>query len=394
MTPRRREPLTRPEARRRRRWRAAAALTVVVLGVGGTAYATWQFIEEQEFLLDERCEVTTADGTLQLSPTQAHNAATISAAAIGRELPPEAAVHVVAFSLQESDLSLRAPAESAAEAMTGAEESADDDGGGTEDGPDDTAVDDERAKRQDTSLEDLELFTRGGPSWDAGTAQNPTAITLGEVLTSVEDAWDADIPQDDAEAALDEDAWTPTLTAAEAAEVLQRPHDPSFYAEHASQARAFGWPLAGGQPLGMTCHLSQRDVPAGDPEGVLDELDSALPGIVTGTEGSSLPEPPDSADQPMSLELSVPERTESTDYAWLLAQWSVAAAEAYGIQHVDAAGFAWDRDSGTWARSESSAQEGGDSEGEDTEGEDGEGEGAEGDDTTERTTVTLTFREE
>lgn len=383
MTPRRREPLTRPEARRRRRWRAAAALTVVVLGVGGTAYATWQFIEEQEFLLDERCEVATADGTLQLSPNQAHNAATISAAVIGRELPPEAAVHAVAFSLQESDLSLRATTESAAEAMTGAEESAEDDDVGAEGGPDD-AVDDGMPQRQDASLEDLELFTRGGPSWDAGTAQNPTAITLGEVLTSVEDAWDADIPQDDAEAALAEDAWTPALTAAEAAEILQRPHDPSFYAEHASQARAFGWPLAGGQPLGMTCHLSQRDVPAGDPEGVLEELDSALPGIVTDTEGSSLPEPPDSADQPMSLELGVPERTESTDYAWLLAQWSVAAAEAYGIQHVDAAGFAWDRESGTWARSESADQEGNES----------EGEGSEGDDTTERTTVTLTFREE
>ncbi len=369
MTPRRREPLTRPEARRRRRWRAAAALTVVVLGVGGTAYATWQFIEEQEFLLDERCEVATAEGAFQLSPEQAHHAATISAAAVGRELPPEAAVHVLAFSLQESDLTLRAPAESAAEAMTGSGQNSSEDAADETDEPGD--------EPGDIALEDLQLFARGGPSWDAGTAQNPTAITLGEVLSSVEDAWDEDTPQDDAEASLAEEAWTPALSAEEAAEVLQRPQDPSFYAEHASQARAFGWPLAGKQPLGMTCHLSQRDVPPGDPQGALKELDSALPGVVTDSEGSSPPEAPDSSGQPARLELSVPERSESTDYAWLLAQWAVAAADAYGIQHVDAAGFAWDRDAGTWARSEEAASE-----------DDNDNEAA-----SERSSVTLTFRD-
>ncbi len=49
---------TREMARRRRRRRALVALGVGTAVVAGTGYGAWRFIEENEYLLEERCSVS------------------------------------------------------------------------------------------------------------------------------------------------------------------------------------------------------------------------------------------------------------------------------------------------------------------------------------------------
>lgn len=333
---------TRPIARRRRRRRALTALGITSALVIGVGYGTWQYIEQNEFLLDERCEVTVAQEEHQLSPNQAHNAALLSASAVDRELPPQAAVHAVAISLQESELQVReAP--------------------------------DERDARV--------LFARGTPDWNGDTDADPVETSIAGFYDVLEESWRAgfqDGDDDDAEEESDpedaEPAWGPEMPLDEAAEVLDRPHNPQFYPQHGSVARAFAGPLTGQQPVGMTCHLSQLDVPGPDPEGVVDELVAVLPNALEipfteapedeqdqngdddDGEEEFVPEPilddvieVSGEGEEAVVTVQVPEH-ENYDQQWMLAHWAVAVARDYGIQAVASAPYEWNRDSARWER--------------------------------------------
>lgn len=329
---------TRTMARRKRRRRAVVALGITTALLAGTAYGTWRYIEENEYLLQERCEVTVGQDTIELSPDQTRNAAMISAAAVDRGLPPEAAVHGVAVSMQEEDLLAR---------QTESEE-------------------DPRA-----------LFARGTPSWADGPAAQIAETSIAGFFEVLESSWragldDEEESDDDEEAESEESApefWAPDLSLDEAAAVLERPHNPQFYPQHTARARAFAWPLAGQQPVDMTCHLSQLEVPEADPEGLVEELVTVVPNALQ----IPFTEPDEDADEDEAedfepepilddvvdstgegedavLRVQVPEAEGDYDNQWMLAHWAVAVARDFGIQSVEAGPYTWQRDSARWSR--------------------------------------------
>lgn len=328
--------ITRPMARRRRRRRALVALGVTTAMVAGASYGTWRYIEESEFLLDERCAVTVGDTDYQLTPTQAHNAALLAASAADHGLPPEAAVDALAMSMQETELSVR-------------------------------DSDDERGTEV--------LFARGAPDWTADNDVQPVQITVDGFFDVMETSWrsgleaaeEADEEDDEDDAEL---FWMPDLELDEAAEALERPHNPQFYPQHGAAARAFAWPLAGQtQGPDMTCHLSQLDVPGPDPEGVTDELVGMMPAVleIPFTEPSEedegdeedefVPEPildgiieVSGDDDDALVRVETPESDGDLNHQWLIAHWAVATAEDYGVQSVTSAPYRWDRDSARWQR--------------------------------------------
>lgn len=328
--------------RRRRRRRALVALGITSALVAGTAYGTWRYIEQNEFLLNERCEVTVGEQTLELTPDRAHHAALIAAAAVNRQLPPEAAAHGIGMSMQEADLQVR---------------------------------------EADASQDHKALFARGNPSWSDGPDAQVAETSVEGFFDVLEQSWQAGQEAEGSEDAEDAEApqhWTAQLELDEAAAVLERPHNPEFYPQHTTVARAFASPLAGQQPVDMTCRISQLEVPGPDPDGVVDQLASSLPNAL----GISFTEPDEDADQEevdafepepildgviestgqgedAVLRIQAPEADGTYDYQWMLAHWAVAVAREYGIQTVETGAYSWDRDSGQWNRtSESSGAEG------------------------------------
>ncbi|MGQ7786522.1 hypothetical protein [Nesterenkonia sp. K-15-9-6] len=359
---------TREMVRRRRRRRALAVLTVLALALAGIVWATWRHIDEQEYLLDARCEVQVGDERHVLTPHQSANAALVAALAVDRGLPREAAADALTISLQESDLQVLEATE---------------------------------------EYDARELFRSGSPSWsdDDGPV---------EAASSVEGFYDAlEAARDD-----EDDPWTPELSVSEAAEVLERPMDPSFYSQHAERGRAFAAPLTGAQPVGMTCRLTRKDAPDADPNGlahevagvlgaaleVPEDVQEALEALVAededGEDDSDDADGGDAEDDaeddeavedgreefgPVLIDrstalgdhahgrgpeagtvvtVSMPDGDEDTDgdeatdeddttgRLWTLAHWAVATADLYGTQTVHAGAYEWSRDTGRWSRVE------------------------------------------
>lgn len=343
MSPRADRPITvtRTVYRRRRRVKAVAAITVVAAAVGATGYGAWQFIEENEYLLDKRCSVTVGEVEHRLTPGQTYSAAHLAAAAAERQLPVQAATDAIAISLQETDLENRAgptaqPAEEDAEAEEG---------------------DSEQSSPAPV------LFADGGPQWDAVSATSSTPRTAENFYARLVESRDGE-----GEGEL---GWSPELGMEESAEALGRPQNPTFYPQHEELARAFARPLTGVQPMVMTCQLSQIDVPGPDPEGLRGELEGSLSGMlgaeavaVEGTGESAIVrvsvsdvEDDAGATEASSEDDSEDAATERSEPEWLLAQWAVAAAETYGVQSVHAGAYQWHRDSGRWERVESVSED-------------------------------------
>lgn len=310
---------TRDMVRRKRRRRAIAVLLLLALTLGAVVYGTWRYIDEQEFLLDERCEVQLGEVHHELSPDQAANAALIAAAAVERGLPPQAATHGVAISLQESNLEVL------------------------------EATDEYDAR---------ELFASGGPDWSGD--EDPDGVA-----TSVQDFYDALQSAQGRE----EDSWTPELDVDDAAEVLNRPHDASFYSRHADRARAFAGPLTGQQPVGMTCHLTRKDAPPADADTLAEDLSAVLANVLAIPEsdpddedapdyGDALTvQSPETASDGGAVTVRIPESEENGGGAasgelWTVAHWAVATADVYGTQTVHAGAYQWSRATGVWERVE------------------------------------------
>lgn len=351
MSPRADRPITvtRTVYRRRRRVKAVVAITVVAAAVGATGYGAWQFIEENEYLLDERCSVTVGEVEHRLTPAQAYSAAHLAAAAAERDLPVQAATDAIAISLQETSLDDRAdPVEEDTEAV----EAGSEDGEAAESGESGEAAD-EQAPASPV------LFADGGPQWDAVNATSSTPTTAEDFYARLIDSRDGE-----GEGDLE---WSPDLGLDEAAEALGRPQNPTFYPQHEELARAFARPLTGLQPMVMTCQLSQLEVPGPDAEGLQADLERSLSGMlaaeaatVEGTGESAVVRVSvsDVEDEAGATESGSAEddaeaaATEHTEPEWLVAQWAVASAETYGVQSVHAGAYEWHRDSGLWERVE------------------------------------------
>lgn len=340
MSPRADRPITvtRSVYRRRRRVKAIAAISVVAVAVGATGYGAWQFIEENEYLLDERCEVTVNEAEHRLTPAQTYSAAQLATGAADRDMPIQAAIDALAMSLQETGLENRADPEEVAEAEAAAEEAA------------------AEGESADEELEAIApvLFASGGPQWDAVDASNTTPTTR-------DDFYDRLVESSNGEGESDVE-WSPELGLDEASTALGRPHNATFYPQHEELARAFARPLTGVAPLGMTCHLSQIDVPGPDAEGLTEELNASLPRMlgedavtVSGSGESAAVsvavgdvDPEAGVHDPVNGDGS--DASEGTDPLWLVAQWAVASAETYGVQSVHAGTHEWSRDTGVWKR--------------------------------------------
>ncbi|MGJ9374014.1 hypothetical protein [Nesterenkonia sp. CF4.4] len=358
MSPRADRPITvsRTVYRRRRRVKAVVAITVVAAAVGATGYGAWQFIEENEYLLDERCSVTVGEVEHRLSPAQAYSAAHLAAAAAERDLPVEAATDAISISLQETSLDNRAdPAEENAEPVEDGSDEAEADQGETEAAEGSEESEDGGAQEAQAAASPV-LFADGGPQWDAVNATSSTPTTAEDFYARLIESRDGD-----AESDLE---WSPDLGLEEVAEALGRPQNPTFYPQHEELARAFARPLTGLQPMVMTCELSQLDVPGPDPEGLTGELEASLSGML-GAEAAAVEGSGDSAmvrvsvsdvedeagaTEPGSEDDAEGAATERTEPEWLVAQWAVASAETYGVQSVHAGAYEWHRDSGLWER--------------------------------------------
>ncbi len=297
----RRVAVTRETARRRRRRRALAALGVGAAVVVGTGYGAWRFIDENEYLLEEGCSVFVGGETFTLTPEQTRTAAELSAAAADRGLDPEAAVDAVAISLQENDLTAREPAE-------------------------------------DPVDSEPEYFARGGPQWNSGGEARGTPTTAEEFFSALEETAD----------------WAPELGVEETAELLDRPHNASFYPQHEDLARAFATPLTGQQPMDLTCELAQQDVPDADPEGYAEELTSSFPTLL---EEHTVEVTQDGVVLTVADHDAGTEGEAQRDLDWLIAQWSLAMARDYGIQTVSVGTHTWDRDAAAWQQN-SEAEDG------------------------------------
>ncbi len=318
------------------------AITVVAAVVAATGYGAWQFIEENEYLLDERCQVTVGETEHRLTPAQTYSAAQLAAGAADRDMPVQAATDALAVSLQETQLENHADPEatSAAEDEASAEDSEASESGADESGADEAA-----------EAPAPILFASGGAQWDAVDASNPTPRTADEFYQELSNSSRGE--------GASELEWSPELELDEAAQALSRPHNPTFYPQHGELARAFARPLTGVQPLGMTCQLSQIDVPGPDGEGLGEELQATLPNLLgeeaitvegsgaNGTVNVSVAEvgPEAGVYDPVNGDSA-----ERGDPLWLVAQWAVAAAETYGVQSVHAGTHEWQRDTGRWER--------------------------------------------
>lgn len=348
--PPRRVVATRTVARRKRRRRAIAAIGVTAVLLAGTAYGTWQYIDQQEYLLDERCEVLTGDQSQELLPHQARNAAELAAGAVERDLPPEATDTAIAISLQERDLTRDG-----------------DHGNGTAASPNGAAA--EGQNEEDSATE---LFSPGQPSFNDSDNVDSVAETPDEFYDLLSQRWEA-AEEDNGDDSDDSDEgdppqmWTPEMPLDEASEALDRPHHAQFYPEHGDLGRAFGQALSGQEPVAMTCHLSQLDVPEADPEGLMEELAKQLPATL-GVEGADNSDDNDEDEASTAeevtgdvvelsgsgddtqLHITVPEASDDVDVQWMLAHWAVAHAHDYGIQSVDAGPYTWQRETASWDR--------------------------------------------
>ncbi|GAA1137040.1 hypothetical protein [Nesterenkonia lutea] len=344
MSPRADRPITvtRKVHRRRRRARALMAITVVAAVVAATGYGAWQFIEENEYLLDERCQVTLGETEHRLTPAQTYSAAHLAAGAADRDMPVQAATHALAISLQEAQLEDHADPEDAEPAETDSSE----------------AEESAEAEEDQAPVEPV-LFAGGGAQWDAVEASSTVPRTSADFYQELSDS-----SRGEGEAELE---WSPELGLDEAAEALSRPHNPTFYPQHGELARAFARPLTGMQPLVMTCQLSQIDVPGPDPQGLAEELGATLPNLLgedaVAVEGSgesgTVTVGIEDVDAEAGVHDPVTEASseDRTDPLWLVAHWAVAAAETYGVQSVHAGTHEWQRDSGRWERVEEASDE-------------------------------------
>ncbi|WP_156837176.1 hypothetical protein [Nesterenkonia alba] len=338
---------TRPMARRTRRRRTVAALGLTAALIAGTTYGAWRYIDENEYLLDARCEVQVGEHQQRLSPEQADSAALLAATAVERQLPPAAAVHAVAMSLQETELQLRA---------------------------------------DDPDPGERELFARGRPAWSDQAGAEQVPVTVNGFFDLLEERYEAALAaeeesedeDDDAEDTEDEDSageyWQPEMELDVASEALDRPHNAQFYPEHYDRSRAFAAPLAGQSQVDFSCTLSQLEVPGPDPEGTAEELIAVVPTALEipftepedddedeGDEDGET-EDDDVAPEPLPegivevtgsgeeavVTVTAPPADEFYDYQWMVAHWAVASAERFGIQSVTAGSQQWTRDNSHW----------------------------------------------
>jgi hypothetical protein len=234
------------------------------------------------------CSATVSGTTVQLTPEQMGNAATIAGIAGRRGLPARAATIGIATAMQESEL-----------------------------------VNVDYGDR-----DSLGLFQQR-PSQGWGTAaqvQDPVYATNAffDVLVKVQGYR--------------------SLPITKAAQKVQRSAFPDAYAQHEPEARVLASALAGYSPAALTCRLDAERSPAGARG--LRALRAALDHEHDRATQSPLPRRPGLRLTPTvsSDGQGGSQATARPRASWSLAQWAVGQADRLGIARVYTDGHVWRRD--------------------------------------------------
>jgi hypothetical protein len=293
-------PTAEPARRRPGAGRAVVAIVVTaVLVAGGTAAWAWLRGSVAAIPIREHCATTVGDGTSDLDPEQAGNAAIIAAVAVRRGLPARAATIGIATAMQESKLRNIAYGD----------------------------------------RDSLGLFQQR-PSQGWGTAaqvRDPVYASNAfyDVLVKIEGY--ASLPITDA------------------AQKVQRSAFPSAYADHEPEARVLASALSGYSPGAFSCVLRAADVVRQAP--AASGLTPRAAAVVTAAKaetgrtgtlertGSGAAGSTDAANAATgtTVRFTVPTK-DAGRLSWSLAQWAVARADALGVDEVQVAGKRWRRD--------------------------------------------------
>lgn len=201
----------------RRAARSAIALTVTAAVIGGGIWGTRTYVEHSQALVSVGCDANVAGTGHSLDPTQAGNAATISAVAVGRGLPARATSIALATAYQESKL--------------------------------------RNLDHGDTAGPDSRGLFQQRPSQGWGTqaqTMDPVHAT-GAFLSEL----------------VKFDYLHMTVTAA--AQKVQRSAFPDAYADHESMGRAYASALTGQSHAALTCTL-RRSTAAGSTASVVSDI--------------------------------------------------------------------------------------------------------------------------
>ncbi|MDR2257197.1 MAG: hypothetical protein LBE25_14550 [Arthrobacter sp.] len=203
----------------RRGARSALALAVSAAVIGGGIWGVQRYIHESQALVVVQCATTVGSVKHTLDPEQAGNAATISAVAVGRELPARATSIALATAYQES------------------------------------------------KLRNLDYGDTAGPDSRGLFQQRPSQGwgTQAQVMDPVYAA-----------GAFFDELVTfdyQNMTVTQAAQKVQRSAFPEAYADHEDLGRSFASALTGQSPSALTCAL-RRTTAAGRAAAVAKRIDA------------------------------------------------------------------------------------------------------------------------
>ncbi|ROS23083.1 hypothetical protein [Cellulomonas sp. PhB150] len=278
----------RPRRRRRSALRAFVAVAIVLVLLLGTVVGVVAVLNSQSppRPQTEVCFAGEGSDQVALSPTQAKNAALISAVTIRRGLPARAATIGLATAMQESRL-----------------------------------VNIDYGDR-----DSIGLFQQR-PSQGWGTVEE-----IMDPVYSTGKFFDHLVKVDGYE----------DLPITEAAQAVQRSGFPDAYAQHEPRARAFASALTGYSEASLRCELHDAEPGTGDPDAVVARVKRDFGKVPT-----KVAAPADGATT-VTIDAGAL-GDDDARMAWAVAQWAVATAAELGTTSVEVADQRWDRDSTDWS---------------------------------------------
>lgn len=219
--------------RRRRRARSLVALALSVAVVGGGVSAAYNYLEDEQTLVRERCTAVVGPDEHELAPDQAGNAALIAAVSVRRGMPARAATIGIATAVQESKL--------------------------------------RNIDYGDTAGPDSRGLFQQRPSQGWGTqAQVLDPLYAANRFYEELDTFDY-----------------VTMPITEAAQKVQRSAYPEAYADHEPEGRAYASALTGNSPAALNCVL-RKATAAGNPQTVADSAEAAFGDLGATVEGRNV----------------------------------------------------------------------------------------------------------
>ncbi|HEV2086667.1 MAG TPA: hypothetical protein VGR21_00015 [Cryptosporangiaceae bacterium] len=262
---------------------AVTALVVAAVALTG-AYVVSRRVDVRVPFVSDTCRVYAGEDVVRIDPDQLTHAATITAVAARRSLPPRAATIALATALQESKLRNI--------------------GYGDRDS--------------------VGLFQqRPSQGWGKPAQLSQPRYAASKFYDHL----------------LRVPGWR-TMRLTDAAQAVQRSGHPELYQKWEADATTLASALWGHQVGAVTCQLRQRQQRAGDkaPPALVAEFAADI---------GRLSVSPRSEKAASTLTVAVGGGAKSS-LGWRTAHWFVAKSQEYGIERVGFAGIVWTAESGAW----------------------------------------------